>query len=101
MNLLEAFGRDEDEVKWQDFGSCVGLDPQLFDETYKDNPALRPVVDEICLTCPVMKECYEAGTKNGESFVWGGTYLENGKPVPDLNDHKTDAVNNQMDKRLK
>lgn len=36
---------------------------------------------ELCLFCPIRLMCYEMGTSRGEDGVWGGVYLENGKPA--------------------
>jgi hypothetical protein len=99
-DLLKEFGLDAAEVHWKDFAACKNLDPKYFDRYYQDKPKLRPVVDEICLSCPVFKECATEAVLHKESYVWAATYFDNGTMVPEMNDHKTDEVKARMAERL-
>jgi hypothetical protein len=103
-DLLELFGLDEENVQWQDLASCRNIvevyedeegSKKIFDpmfDSYENDSAPYPVrraIDELCLSCPVQKICYDYGVKNKEPGVWGGVYLSNGKPDKSRNDHKT------------
>jgi hypothetical protein len=71
---------------------CQGEDTNLFYNKYEQDPAIARVIDEECLSCPVLAQCLRAGTENGEYGVWGGIYLVSGKPDEAKNDHKTPEV---------
>jgi len=102
--MIEMLGLDEDTVSWQDLASCRGIvsvtygeggEKTIFDpmfDAYENDSlpyAIRNAVDELCLSCPVQKICYDYGVSNGEPGVWGGVYLANGKTDKSRNDHKT------------
>jgi hypothetical protein len=100
MNILEDFGIDEEDVNWTDFAACVGYDPEYFSKYYEDRPELRPMVDGICITCPVFKECITTAITRKESFVWGATYFDNGSPVPEKMEHQTPEFKQKMVNRI-
>jgi hypothetical protein len=50
----------------------------------------------MCLSCPVRKECLQAGVENNEWGVWGGVFLTAGKPDQNKNSHKTPEVWEQI-----
>lgn len=74
---------------WKDDGKCLGLETNLFFEKYEDDPELRPTVDILCRTCPVMKQCFAVGISGKEWGVWGGVYIENGDISREINKHKS------------
>jgi len=74
---------------WKDDGKCLGLETNLFFDTYEDNPSIRPNVDALCRQCPVMKQCFAVGVSGKEWGVWGGIYIENGDISREINKHKT------------
>lgn len=74
---------------WKDEGKCLGLETNLFFDTYEDNPEVRPNVDALCRMCPVMKQCFAVGISGKEWGVWGGIYIENGDISREINKHKT------------
>lgn len=75
------------------------MDPELFDTKYEDESMAR-MVDEICLSCPVMKQCLMQGVQNNETTVWGGFYLVNGKTDPNKNKHKTPTTLKKFKDRM-
>jgi hypothetical protein len=99
--ILNEFGIDEADVDWKDFAYCKSIDPRYFDRFYQDTPKLRPIVDDLCLSCPVLKECGIAAVTNRESYVWAGTFFDNGVPVPEMNDHKTEEFKNRLKERIR
>lgn len=64
------------------------MDSELFFDKYEEDPDLAKVVDNICLECPVVKDCFDHGTNNSEWGVWGGVYLIDGEVSPSKNSHK-------------
>jgi len=74
---------------WRQAAACDSLDTELFFEGYEANEATARSVDDICLGCPVIKQCLEYGLENHEIGVWGGTYLAAGKVQKSRNTHKT------------
>ena len=81
-----------DDLKWYHFSSCQNLDINLFYDDYESDPVLAANVDDICVTCPVRAICRQEGEDNGETGVWGGVYLTNGKKDTTRNAHKTTYV---------
>jgi hypothetical protein len=74
---------------WKDDAACLGFDPQLFFETYEENIEIRASIDEFCADCPLMRKCFAVGVSQKAYGVWGGVYLENGKPSREFNKHRT------------
>lgn len=93
---------DPEDFTWEQLGTCRNLPTQqitarpgsvdiMFDE-YEADPIVATQVDQMCLSCPVAKQCLPAGLAGKHWGVWGGLYLENGKPNKARNAHKTDEV---------
>lgn len=82
--------KTKDEIKWQDYGSCNGIDDkELFYDLYESDAVVAMNTDQICFHCPVAKQCLEAGLEGGREWgVWGGVYLVYGKIDTQRNSHK-------------
>lgn len=91
MNLVEALGLDPEHLEWQQLALCRGTDIAWFYDLYESDVEIAKQVDQMCLSCPVIKECGAAG-QDGEAGVWGGLYWTNGKPDKTKNSHKSEAV---------
>lgn len=91
-----------DEIPvWQDLGSCsdlakVALDngrgddyEDLFFDEYENDVVIAENTDNLCLTCPVAKQCGLYGVETKSWGVWGGVYLKDGKPDRARNAHKS------------
>lgn len=76
---------------WKDMASCLHYDVNIFFDKYEEEEQLRPAVEEICSSCPVMRECFATGVSQKEYGVWGGVYLENGKISREFGRHRTKA----------
>lgn len=74
---------------WKDDGSCLGLETNLFFDTYEENEEIRPNVDLLCRQCPVARTCFANGVSGKEWGIWGGIYLESGEISREFNRHKT------------
>lgn len=89
-SVFELLGLDETDLEWQNLALCrSGMDTNDFYENYESSGAVASVIDQVCLSCPVMAQCLEYGIDNGEYGVWGGIFLNGGKPDKNRNSHKT------------
>lgn len=88
-DVLSELGLDLDELEWQDLALCEGMPTNMFYDDYESDVQVAKIVDEACLSCPVMAQCLERGVENGEWGVWGGVYLVSGKQDKNRNAHKT------------
>ena len=80
------------EDEWIVKAKCRSLDSEMFFDKYEEDPDLAKVVDNICLGCPVVVDCFSHGTTNNEWGVWGGIYLVDGEINAARNIHKTQEV---------
>jgi len=76
------------------------MDTNLFYDDYESNEAIAHMVDEACLSCPVMTQCYRRGVDNSEWGVWGGVFLTSGKTDKTKNSHKTPEIKKQIMERV-
>ena len=74
---------------WKDDALCLGLETNTYFDKYEDDPQSRPIVDSMCMSCPVAKTCFSVGISGKEWGVWGGVYLEGGDVSREFNNHKT------------
>jgi hypothetical protein len=102
MSLLEQIGVDPEDFTWRDLGLCVGTDePDNFFEEYEHKENVAKNIDDMCLSCPVMKACAEYAQMHRESGVWGGVYWDgSGKPDKERNAHKTPEVWDEIKRRI-
>lgn len=106
-DILKALGVEAEDLVWQDLAACrnliqtiqqtkpadktvAELDP--FFDAYESDEVVAFQVDQMCLSCPVIKQCYKEGVKEKAVGVWGGIYLNLGKPDKKFNAHKTPEV---------
>lgn len=89
---LESLGIDLESLKWQDLALCSSTSTENFFDNYESDREVAKVVDEMCLSCPVIKQCLDRGVSNSEWGVWGGVFLTSGKPDSNRNSHKTQEV---------
>lgn len=91
-NLIDALGLDKDNLKWYQLAACSGADIDLFYDNYESDKEVAKQIDEMCLHCPVIKQCYNEGVKNKERGVWGGIYMDLGRVDKEHNNHKTTDI---------
>jgi hypothetical protein len=89
-DLFEKLNLDPDRFVWQDIALCKGLDFNIFFDQYEEDPVHAKTVDSMCLSCPVIKNCYLEAIDNNETGVWGGIYFSNGAIDKARNLHKND-----------
>lgn len=92
-SILEQLGIDPRTFVWQELASCGGMPTDNFFDKYEErNKKWAIQIDEICLHCPMTRECFEAGTEGQETGVWGGFYLDHGEVDRSKNAHKTEDI---------
>lgn len=99
-SLSELLGIDVDELEWTDLALCDGMEINLFYDDYESDTNVATMVDEACLSCPVMAQCLQEGIHNSEWGVWGGMYLTGGKVDKNRNSHKTKEVYARIKEKL-
>lgn len=100
MNLLEEFGIDPADFRWQDLSLCAGMDTELFYDKYVEDTTIAKEIDELCLHCPVFSYCHAEGPA-GQWGVWGGVYWNGaGKEDEARNAHKTPEVRKAIEELL-
>lgn len=99
-SLLEELGLDEQTLSWHHLAMCKSMDLELFYEAYEDDEELAKAMDEVCLSCPVLKDCLMDGTDNKDYGLRGGIFLNNGKPDKMRNQHKSPEVWEKIRERL-
>ena len=95
-NILNELKSDEDSIRWWHLAVCQGMDTNLFFDKYEVDAPIAKGIDQACLSCPVIKMCYESGVKNNEYGVWGGVYLSSGSIDKMKNIHKTKDIWKQI-----
>ena len=75
------------------------MDTNLFYEKYEADPNIARNIDEMCLSCPVVGMCYQAGVDGNEYGVWGGVYLTSGSIDKSKNLHKSPEAWKRLKKK--
>lgn len=83
---------EDDALHWYHLAVCQGMDTVNFYEAYESDPVFAEVMDGICLSCPVRALCLRQGMENGEYGLWGGVFLNAGKPDKQRNAHKDMSI---------
>lgn len=65
------------DLEWMLRGACHATNDNRFTA---DHPRTAAPVLVVCASCPVRTECGDYGTSTRQSGVWGGSYLNAGKP---------------------
>ncbi len=68
--MRSAQATETEELTWQRFANCLGVDPDLF---FPERGASTREAKEVCRACVVRADCLEYAIVNGEKFgIWGG-----------------------------
>lgn len=94
--ILNSLRLDKDSLQWQDLALCLGMETNLFFDSYETDPNIAKSIDQACMSCPVIAMCYKYGTESDNYGVWGGVYLSSGTPDKSKNSHKTKEVNKRL-----
>jgi hypothetical protein len=96
--ILEELGIDELDLRWYHLAACKNMNINWFYDNYEDDKILATTSDQVCLSCPVIKQCYKEGVENKEKGVWGGIYMDLGRVDKLNNTHKTKEVWDELKK---
>ena len=88
-NILNDLGVDTEDFDWWHLAVCRGMETNLFYDKYEIDANIAKNIDDACMSCPVMKMCYQSGVDNSEYGVWGGVYLSSGEIDKYKNLHKS------------
>jgi hypothetical protein len=77
---------------WVSEALCAGVDTNKYFDQYEADQDVAREVDRMCLSCPVIKECFEEGVNTESYGVWGGIYLNEGRLDNMRNSHKNQAT---------
>jgi len=79
--------------EWKDEAPCKdsGYAINDFFDNYEEDIELRQDIDALCFSCPLARHCFAVGVSQKGYGVWGGVYIENGKPSREFNRHRTKA----------
>lgn len=100
QSLLEEMGLDEQTLSWHQLALCDGMELSKFFEDYEDDKVVAAQMDNVCLSCPVMKECFSNAVRDKDYGLRAAIYFTNGKPDRQHNEHKTEEVWNRIRERL-
>jgi len=97
LSITDEWQLDEENIEWQKLALCNGTnipnaESDPFFQGYETKLHIARSTDEMCLHCPVTKQCFNFGVENKETGVWGGFYLDRGKIDKNKNAHKTEEV---------
>jgi len=87
-DIINNLGIDPLDIKWYHFAACNNMSINWFYDDYESDKELAKQVDQVCLHCPVIKKCHSEGVKNKEKGVWGGVFMDLGRPDKQHNEHK-------------
>jgi hypothetical protein len=88
-NILKELGIDEEDVKWYHLAACKNMSINWFYDDYENDKILADTTDQVCMNCPVIKQCYADGVAQKEFGVRGGVYMNLGRIDKQNNLHKT------------
>lgn len=101
--ILDILGIDKEEFTWEKLSLCNQHDyinTNMFFDEYENSEPVAKMIDDLCLSCPVMALCLKKGVESKAWGVWGGVYLIRGKMAPERNAHKTKKTWDKIKSRL-
>ncbi|CAB5218212.1 WhiB-like iron-sulfur binding domain containing protein [uncultured Caudovirales phage] len=91
-------GVDYEDIEWYHLAACKGQPINWYYDDYEADKQLATQIDQVCMHCPVVKDCYFEGVKGKEKGVWGGVYMDLGRLDKQHNSHKTPEILKQLKK---
>jgi hypothetical protein len=89
MSLLNFLKIDEKDLRWWHLSACRDMEVNNFFDDYEADDVLALNIDQLCINCPVARQCFQEGLTMKETGVRGGVYLKSGKVDQTNNSHKT------------
>jgi hypothetical protein len=106
-SLLDELGLDEQTLTWRQLALCGGRNPgdegmdlNWFFDDYENDKELAAAMDDVCLSCPVMKQCLAEAIQKKDYGLRGGIFLANGKVDKEANSHKTEEVWEKIEEKV-
>jgi Transcription factor WhiB len=96
--ILKSLGIDVEDLRWYHLSACKNMNINWFYDDYESDKILAQTIDQVCLNCPVVKNCYSEGVAKSEKGVWGGIYMDLGRVDKLNNSHKTKDIWTQLKK---
>lgn len=97
-NLFDQLGIDQEDLKWYHLSACKEMPVNWFYDDYESDKELAKQIDQVCLHCPVIKQCHAEGIEGKEKGVWGGIYMDLGRTDKQYNIHKDPDTWKQLKK---
>ena len=97
-NYSSFNGIDYEDIKWYHLAACTNMSINWFYDDYESDKELAKQIDQVCLHCPVIKQCHAEGIKGKEKGVWGGIFMDLGRPDKQYNSHKDSTIWKQLKK---
>jgi hypothetical protein len=98
-SILKQLGIDEEDVQWYHLAACNNMNINWFFDDYENDKIIANTVDEVCLNCPVIKQCFNDALEIKEfAGVRGGVYFNIGRIDKQHNSHKTKETWAQLKK---
>jgi len=96
--LFSHLGIDEVDIKWYHLAACTNMSINWFYDDYESDKELAKQIDQVCLHCPVIKQCHKEGVANKEFGVRGGIFMDLGRIDKQNNSHKDPEIWSQLKK---
>ena len=77
---------------WRNEALCAGSDTENFFDKYELSQVAARETDRMCMSCPVVKGCFDYGVQTESYGVWGGVFLNEGRLDNVRNSHKSQEV---------
>ncbi len=105
-SILDQLGIDVAEFDWTDLSLCresvTSPEDDIFFDRYESDEETAIAADSMCLSCPVVKQCFFEGASGGKIGVFGGVYWNgSGKPDKNKNSHKSEDTWTSIYERVK
>lgn len=98
-NIFKDIGIDQQDIKWYHLGACNNMPINWFYDDYESDKELAKQIDQVCIHCPVVKQCLADGLDTKEfAGVRGGIYLNIGRIDKQHNSHKDPDTWKQLKK---
>jgi hypothetical protein len=97
-SLFEKLGIDVEHLEWYHLSACNNMPINWFYDDYESDKEVAKQIDQVCLHCPVVKQCHAEGVANKEKGVWGGIYMDLGRVDKQYNVHKEPEIWKELKK---
>ena len=74
LEMLTMIVEARNERDWRHLAACKGMDPEMFFPIHAHRGSCNDA-KAVCATCPVSKQCFEAG-RTEHTGMWGGTSVD-------------------------